>query len=254
MTAALNTDASATPEFVVLCGISWEAYERVLDAIGEYHLRHTYDRGMLEMRRVLYAVTSSDYQKLMDALGEHHLRHTYDGWTLEMMTPRIEHEWVAELIGRMVEAMALALDVPIQSIGSTTLSAAQGERGLQPDKSYYLGKHGPFVGRQTYRPGESPPPDLVVEVDVTNTVIPRLPVYGRIGVPEIWRHAEGEVSFYGLAEDGQYQSMAHSAAFPFLAPADVTRFLDRRLDTDENSVVREFVEWAGHKHRESQTP
>jgi Uma2 family endonuclease len=252
MTAALNTDTSASPEFVVLCGISWETYERVLDAIGEYHLRHTYDRGMLEMRRVLYGVTPSDYQKLMDALAEHKLRHTYARGTLEMMAPRKDHEWIAELLGRMIDAMAFALDIPIQSVGSTTLTPALGEGGLQPDKAYYVANERRVRGKERYDPDKDAPPDLVVEVDVTNTVIPRLPVYGRIGVPEIWRHAEGEVSFYGLAEGGQYQPMAHSAAFPFLTPADVARFLSRRLETDENSVVREFVAWA-KKCSEGQT-
>ncbi len=248
----MSASISADDEYVLICGVPWDAYQRILDALGEFHLRHTYDRGTLEMRRILYAVPPEAYQKFMEALPEHHLRHTYDGWHLEMMTPRKDHEWPAELIGRMLDAMALALDIPIQSLGSTTLSPAKGERGVQPDKSYYIGRESQVRGGETYRPGDDPPPDLVVEVDVTNTVIPRLPVFARIGVPEIWRYAEGEVCFYALTKGGKYEPVERSLAFPFVTPADVTRSLNRRQETDENSVVRSFVRSARKAHRETQ--
>ncbi len=34
---------------------------------------------------------------------------------------------------------------------------------------------------------EDPPPDLVVEVDITHTDINKLALYARLGVPELWR-------------------------------------------------------------------
>ena len=129
---------SSESEYVVLEGVPWKTYEGILDAIGECHLRHTYDRGTLEMRRVLYGVAWEDYLKLLDATPDFYLRHTYDRGTLEMMSPRKDHEWVGKLISRMIEAFALAVDLPIQSIGSTTIRAAKGGRGLQPDQTYYL--------------------------------------------------------------------------------------------------------------------
>ncbi len=60
-TAATNSD------FVVLYGVPWETYEGILEALGEYHLRHTYDDGTLEMRRLLECVAWEDYRKLMEA-------------------------------------------------------------------------------------------------------------------------------------------------------------------------------------------
>ena len=93
----------ALREYVVLYGVPWETYEGILKTLGEYHLRHTYDRGALEMRRVLYGVTWDNYLKLLDATADLFLRHTYDEGILEMMTPRKEHDWVAGLLGRMIE-------------------------------------------------------------------------------------------------------------------------------------------------------
>lgn len=230
--------------YVVICGLSPAAYERVLEAIGDCHPRHTYDRGALELRRVLHGVAPEQYGKLLDALSEHYLRHTYDGWTLEMMTPRKDHEWIRALLGRMIEAVAFALEIPIQSVGSTTLSAGSHQRGLQPDGAYYVGRESEVRGSDQYRPGEDPPPDLAVEVDVTSTSIPRLPVYAQIGVPEIWCYEGGKVRFYSLAAGGEYSEVHRSGAFPFLAPEDITRLLDLRHKTDENSVIRAIVDWA----------
>jgi Uma2 family endonuclease len=244
MSTVTDQHRSSKPEYVVLDDVSWETYERILDALGEYHLRHTYDEGTLEMRRVLYGVAWEDYLKLLDATPDLYLRHTYDEGTLEMMSPRKDHDWMASMVARMIETFAFAMDIPIQSIGSTTLRAAKGGRGLQPDKAYYLA-HEPLVRcKETYDPEKDPPPDLVIEVEVTSTLLPRMPVFAKIGVPEIWRCERRRLQFYRLTSKGKYETIDRSRAFPFLKPADLMRFVKRRAEIGENAVIREFVEWA----------
>ena len=76
------------------------------------------------MRRILYGVTWEDYMKLLDATPDLLLRHTYDEGTLEMISPQ-GPRLGGELVGRMIEAFTLGTDIPIQSIGSTTLRAKQ---------------------------------------------------------------------------------------------------------------------------------
>ena len=103
-------------------------------------------------------------------------------------------------------------------------------------------------GKDTYDPKEDPPPDLAIEVDVTNTSLPRMPVFAKIGVPEVWRlDKRRRLRFYRLTK-AKYEEIEHSVAFPFLKPADLMRFVNRRAEIGENAVVREFVEWA-RKHR-----
>jgi Uma2 family endonuclease len=235
---------SSQSDYVVVEGVPWETYEGILDAIGRYHLRHTYDEGALEMRRVLYGVAWEDYLKLLDATPDLYLRHTYDEGTLEMMSPGKNHEWAGKLIARMIEAFALAADLPIQSIGATTIRAAKGGRGLQPDQTYYLANEPLVRGKDTYDPKKDPPPDLAIEIDVTNTSVPRLPVFAKVGVPEVWRlDTRRRLHFYRLMKT-KYKEIEHSIAFAFLKPADLMRFVNRRADIGENAVVREFVEWA----------
>jgi Uma2 family endonuclease len=205
------------------------------------------------MYRVLRGVPPGVYWQLMEVLSEQYLRHSYDGWTLEMMTPRRDHEWIKRLVGRMLETMALALDLPIQSTSSTTLSRSKHDRGLQPDESYYVGEHVATVASETYEPGVDPPPDLAIEVEATNPVVPRLPLFAAIGVREIWRWTGEEMEFLRLTRRRKYQKIQRSLAFPFLAAADVTRFLQERDPTNENAVVRRFVNWARKAHRRGRT-
>ncbi len=237
-------------EYVVIHGVSPTAYERVLEAVGHCHLRHTYDHGDLEILRVLHAVDSAAYRKLIEAIPESYLRHTYDGWTLEMMTPGRDHEWVKGLLARMIETMALTLDIPIQSTGSTTLATSPHDHGLQPDESYYVQRESEVRGRDEYRPGVDSPPDLVIEVDVTSSCLPRLPVFAKLGVPEIWRYGTDGIQLYRLTEDGEYETVDRSLAFPFVAASDLARFLEQRRETDENSVIRAFVNWAQSSYSE----
>lgn len=245
---ASNRDA----ETVLICGVEPEAFSRIDELLGEFHPRFTYDRGTLEMYRVLHAVPPEAYRGFMEVLSEHHLRHTYDGWRLEMMTPRKDHEWVAETLGTMIRFMALSLGIPVQSVGSTTLSAGAEGRGLQPDKSYYVAREPDVRGSGTYRPGEDPPPDLVIEVEVTKPVVPRLPLYAQIGVPEIWHWKQEDLRFLRLTGEDQYEPTERSIAFPWVSPNDVTRLLARRHDMDENAVVHGFVELAQEAHRQWQ--
>ncbi len=161
-----------------------------------------------------------------------------------MMSPRKDHDWVAKLIARMIEALALDFDIPIQSTGSTSLRSAGRGGGLQPDESYYIANEPRVRCKDTYDPEHDPPPDLVIEIDVTPSSVPRLPVFAKIGVPELWRCRRLQVQFYRLLPRGSYEATTHSIAFPFLKPADLMRFVKRRAEIGENALVREFVAWA----------
>jgi hypothetical protein len=118
------------------------------------------------------------------------------------------------------------------------------DQGLQPDESYYVQREAEVRGRDEYRPGVAPPPDLVIEVDVTDTCLPRLPVFAKVGVPEIRRYGKEGLQLYRLTDDGEYQVAERSEAFPFVTAADLARLLEQRRETDENSVIRTFVDCA----------
>ena len=54
----------------------------------------------------------------------------------------------------------------------------------------------------------------------------------------------GRLRLYRLKPKTAYETVRRRVAFPFLAPADLMRFVERRAEIGENAVVREFVDWA----------
>ncbi|QDU25268.1 hypothetical protein ETAA8_03320 [Anatilimnocola aggregata] len=241
---------TAESEYVVLYGIPWEMYEGITSALSECHLRHTYVAGTLEIRRCLVGVDWKAYQAFLRALGDRGVRHTFHEGTLEIMSPLKDHDWIKRLIGRMIEAITLELDLDIQSIGSTTITGEKIEWGLQPDEAYYVGNEKKVRGKRRYDPKKDPPPDLVVEVDVTNSCVQRLPGFAAIRVPEIWRHDGKTLQFLKRDHQGKYREVKHNVAFPFLSPGDLQASLDQIEHVRETELIRNFVKLALQRYRD----
>ena len=69
---------------------------------------------------VLYDVSWEAYEHLLEAVGDRRLRHSYDDGTLEIMSPLKRHDRVKSLLARLIEMAAYEWDIDIQGIGSTT--------------------------------------------------------------------------------------------------------------------------------------
>src|SRR5262245_16995497 len=206
--------------YVLLPGVPWDTYAAVTDALARYHLRHTYDRGLLEIRRELVGVLWEDYEKLLNALGDYSLPHFYYRGTLAMMSPLKVHDWIKSLIARMIETMTLSMRIPVQTIGTTTITSRRSLSGLQPDEAYYIQSEPLVRGSSVFRPDVDPPPDLALEVDVTHQSLPKLKVYASLRIREVWLHDGMELKFLRLVK-GNYKPTKRSVAFPWLQPADI---------------------------------
>jgi Uma2 family endonuclease len=205
---------AAVGSSVVLSDVSWDAYEKILEAFAERRLRHTYVDGMLEI-----------------------------------MSPLRAQEWRKSFIGRLIETMAWRLGIPIDSAGSTTLRLKLKRRGLEPDESYYVANEPVVRGREDLDLRKDPPPDLVVEVDVTHKSLDRLEAYAKLGVPEIWRHDGQTMEFLKLDSRRKYVPIKTSLSFPGISPADIQRYLELLTTKDQNSILDEFVAWLDKTHR-----
>jgi Uma2 family endonuclease len=205
----------------------------------------------LEQRITLHQVPWSAYRAFLSALGEYRLRHTYDRGEFEMMSPSREHERIKRLIARLIDAISLEWNIPVQSTGSTTMARDTLERGIEPDETYYVAHEPQVRGRDDYDADSDPPPDLAVEVDHTTSSVSRLPIYSALGVPEIWRYHRGAVSFHLRQPDGIYREVDRSQAFPRICATDISRFIADRNRTDETTWVRGFVQWLGQLPEES---
>lgn len=194
-------------------------------------------------RFVLEGVSWQLYEMLVEELAEQRVFITFDAGRLELMSPSPKHEWWKTLIGRLIEVLALERAAPVEGLGSTTFKRKDLAKGLEPDECYYLRGAGELRRRQEADLTRDPPPDLVVEIDITHRAIDRESMYGVLGVAEVWRFDGRSLTFLVLQPDGSYRAAETSAAFAGLRAADVQRFLNTAEEEGQSQAVLAFRDW-----------
>ncbi|MBP0012646.1 MAG: Uma2 family endonuclease [Roseofilum sp. SBFL] len=183
------------------------------------------------------------YESLLEDLSEQAgMRLTYDQGLLEIMTPLAPHEGDKKLIGRFVETLTEELNIEIRSLGSLTCKREDLARGFEPDECYYIQNESLVWNKKQIDLSQDPPPDLIVEIDVTSHSINKFDLYADFGVPEVWRYDGDRLQFDQL-EGKEYKQSEHSLAFPFLQATEIMGFLELRKTTKETALIREFRQW-----------
>ena len=88
-----------------------------------------------------------------------------------------------------------------------------------------------------------PPPDLVVENDVTRKSIDRLKIYAALGVPEVWRYDTRALTCHLLQPNGVYSISPNSRAFPTLPMKEFADFVAGWSKSRENAFIQSFRQW-----------
>jgi Uma2 family endonuclease len=196
-----------------------------------------------ETRTVLRSVSWATYEALLAETDRAGTRLTYDRGVLEIMSPSREHERFKTLFGRMIETMTEELGIAISSAGSTTLKSQLRERGVEADECYFVANEPRVRDHDDLDLEHDPPPDLAIEVDITESAVDQLGIYGALAVPEVWIYDGDAIRVHQLQDDGTYARRDRSVAFPFLPLDQVQRFLEQRNATDETTWIRTFRDW-----------
>ncbi|MBI3972636.1 MAG: Uma2 family endonuclease [Chloroflexi bacterium] len=192
-------------------------------------------QSLAEQRVLLHNVTWDTYEQLLAAHADSSSPHfTYDRGELEVMSPLPEHERLNRAIQLLVPLVANEIGVRVYSLGSTTFRREEIQRGFEPDSCFYVQNVERVRGKDTIDLRVDPPPDLVVEIDITSPSIPKLPIYVEFGVPEVWRYDARELQIL-LLEAGGYVEAEESRALPGVAAGALSTLLqdNRRLDDTE---------------------
>jgi len=159
------------------------------------------------------------------------------------MAPAFPHENEKNIINRLVQALSDELDIDIESAGSTTFKMEILEKGAEPDDCFYIQNAAHVIGLDDDLDLEKdPPPDLVVEVERTNSSLSKFPIYAAMNVPEIWRVAKKRVRIH-LRSNETYQEEPHSRAFPFLSSEVLSEYLNRGQKEGSRLATRAFRSW-----------
>ena len=177
-----------------------------------------------EQRVIFNGLSWADYLGIFKALPQRrNSRLTFDGTTLEITMPLEDHEFALRLIERFILILVFELGMKMKTMGSTTMNREDLRKGSEPDCAYYI-QNQPKVAGRNVDFEKDPPPDLVVEVDITNTDINKNQLYAAMGVPEFWRYNGETLNIYQLVE-GKYKEGEISPTFPTIQKEDLYHFL-----------------------------
>ena len=200
----------------------------------------TNTKAIGEKRIALRSITWPAYQQILHALPHSRaIKLTYELGTLEITMPLEEHEFARELIGLFIRILVGEMGMKLKSMGATTLDRENLERGAEPDNAYYI-KNQPKVAGHKVNLAEDPPPDLVVEVDITHTDIDKNDLYAAMGVPEFWRYNGREWRIYQLQGE-VYRECDRSPTFPSVEKQYLYDFLEQAV-LDEIAAEQAFRE------------
>ncbi|HEX6086062.1 MAG TPA: Uma2 family endonuclease [Thermoanaerobaculia bacterium] len=89
---------------------------------------------------VLHGVTWDDYERVLEIRGDKSApRINYLDGELEIMSPSKDHEQIKSYIGRLVEAWCMDRGMEMTPFGSWTLKGASQDHGAEADECYIFG-------------------------------------------------------------------------------------------------------------------
>ncbi len=197
-------------------------------------------RSSAEGRVILRNVGWETYERLISEREERRVpRFYYDRGVMELLSPSKRHETLGEIVALLIELVA------VESAGSTTFKREDLLRGFEPDKCFYFLENVERVrGKDDLDlDAGDPPPDLVVEVDITSPSLNKLPIYARLGVREVWRYADGRMEVLVLRGEG-YEATVESVFLPSLTNEALSGFVEEGLTTRRPEWARKVREWA----------
>lgn len=162
--------------------------------------------------------------RFLDVVPEPPGRICYQVGRVTVVSPSQPHEVGLEALDDVVKMICDELEIAYSPAGSTLLRRDDLDRGVMPDRSFYLEHHGAIDGvKETVDLRRYPPPDLVLEAVWTHGAAGALEILSAMGVPEVWvfEITKARLQFLQLDETGAYVPRDLSRSFPFLQTNDV---------------------------------
>ncbi len=190
---------------------------------------------------VLSNVSWETYEKLLEDLANRSVpRLTYDRGVLEIMSPTNEHEELNRALNLVVEIVAAELEIRLRILGSSIFKRMDLKRGFEPDSCFYVANAQRIRGKKKLDLSVDPPPDLVIEIDLTTSSIPKMPIFAHFRVPEVWQYDGSSLRMFKLQRD-KYTKIERSLAFPLLTPPVLENFLSKSQEWEDHPRLVRFI-------------
>src|SRR5262249_20910652 len=145
-----------------------------------------------------------------------------------IMSPLNEHEGYARFIDALVRAFTEHHKLKVESFGGTTWRRRKLEQGLEADCCYYVANADRIIGIRRIDLDTDPPPDIVVEIDITTESFSKFHIYAALKVTETWLYdgKKEKLKFYLLTGQA-YREINESAVLPGLRPVMIEKALNQ---------------------------
>ena len=165
---------------------------------------------------VIHEFSWEDYERLLESLSERRsLRVSYDCGRLEILSTSALHERYGTTVDLVAFVFSEVRGLNLQSYGNTTWKSKAVDKGVEPDACYYVKNADRVIGEKDIRLETHPPPDIAVEIDITNSSLRKLSIYAALAVPEVWRYDDRTCTFFALI-GSKYTVIGESRQLPGL--------------------------------------
>lgn len=200
-------------------------------------------RAAVNQKLILQGIGWDFYEEILKEFEDSNALHfAYDDGFLEVEVPTRKHEKPNRILTRLVETICQELGINVDDTGQTTLRKKSKAKGVEPDTGFYIQNESKIRGKMEIDLRKDPPPDLVIEVDVTSPSLDKMPIYAALSVPEVWLYKGERVEFYKL-EANEYQKIENSLALPVLSSAKTNEFLQSGLSESSSKWFQAVKDW-----------
>lgn len=189
---------------------------------------------------ILRYQTWDDYETLLHTRQDNAaIKVTFSAETQEIriMAPLPGHGNRSDTLTDLVKCLLRHQRLDWHSFDPVTLKRFQ-QKGLEPDHCFYIQNRAAILGKERIDLAIDPPPDLVLEVDLTSFTC--VEDYGDIGTPELWIYRQNALHIYTF--DGQqYQEQTESPLFPNIPVKEyIPNFVEQAWREGSSVALRKF--------------
>lgn len=200
-------------------------------------------RSEVQQRVILPGVSWETYERLLADFQDSHAAHfAYDQGKLEIMVLSAEHEEDKDVLTLLVNVLAEEMDIDVRSFGSTTFQREDLERGFEPDACFYIAHEAQVRGKKKLDLAIDPPPDLVIEIDITSPSLNKFSIFAAMRIPEVWRYDGEMLTIFTLAGD-EYIERIESVALPTVTSNVLSNFVRDSKQMKRTAWLRRVREW-----------
>lgn len=192
--------------------------------------------------------TWQDYQKLCQQRGDRSIpRIKYQPGEVLLMSPLPKHGRDASLIADVIKTLLDYTGREYDSFTPVTIELLE-EGGIEPDYCFYIEHWQAVSGKERIDWSTDPPPDLVLEIDVTS--YSDVNDYLRYRVPEVWLFRQNQLLVYQL-QGIKYLMQPQSQYFSDVNLQDlIARYLQVAYARNTSAAIRELKQLLGHREQE----